>query len=506
MSVTIVSMMLVVSSLGVLTPSMLYHDARSCDATTPPRPQPAEDVAAAAELANLPQAGGNEVRSVLRSLRRLADRPASPPASTPPQERGGIGPHPLPVAPALTPAQRVPAPIWPSVRFLSRLPAAAVPATAGPRSPSDAEPERRLVPAPLLQIRTVYPAQTSVGRSLRLTVAIRNAGTATAGRLRIRTTLPEHALFVASHPEPSAVDQEGLQFELGDLPAGAKQEITLELVPRTARPVVVRSVADFSLAAQSTTRVGRPQLTLSCQAPETVDLGSQVRYRLLIRNTGDGVAEQVVVEPQVLAGGRSRTAGGKRFPVGDVPPGESREMTLRDLARDAESLHVRFYATDRKGSETVAEARVAVRRPAVEISLEGPAQMRLSEPAVFEIRATNAGSGAAEPVRVLCSVGAGLRLTVLDQQVQFAAQRGQTAWAIGRLAPGETRVLRLKARPTTAGEHLIRVAIERRSDAGGRLPRPAVAEKTVTVRDRAADERTASCLPGNAPPAPPAHT
>ena len=120
---------------------------------------------------------------------------------------------------------------------------------------------------------------------------------------------------------------------------------------------------------------------------------------------------------------------------------------------------------------------------------------------MFEIRAVNAGSGAAEPVRVLCSARDGLRLTVLDQQVQFATQPGQMTWAIGRLAAGETKVLRLRARPATAGEHVIRVAIESESDEVGRLPRPAVAEKTITVRDRAAHERTAAWQPEPIPPA-----
>ena len=255
------------------------------------------------------------------------------------------------------------------------------------------------------------------------------------------------------------------------------------------------------VAARSTTqRVGRPQLTLACQAPEAVDLGAQVRYRLVIRNTGDGVAEQVVVEPQVLVGGGSRASTAKRFPVGDVPPGASREITLRDLARHAESLHVRFFATDLNGSEAAAEARVAVRRPDVEISLHGPSQLRLGDQAVFEIRAVNAGSGAAEPVRVLCSARDGLRLTVLDQQVQFATQprandlghrpvgrrRNQSPAAQG--SPGDGR------RACDSRRHRERVgrSWQAAPSSSGR--------EDVTVRD-GTNDRTASWQPKRVPPA-----
>lgn len=368
---TMLSIVLVVSTVSTMSPSTLM-DARHPSAATPmgADPECTADGEAPAEDALPAQAADGEIRSVLRSLRRLGEQPASRPASVPQRDRVVIEPRPLPVAPALQPFRPVPAPIWPSVRFLSR-------------------------PAPV------------------------------------------------AHPA---------------------------------------------------THAGRPQLTVSCQAPEAVDLGAQVRYRLVIRNTGDGVAEQVVVEPQTLTGRASRASAVKRFPVGDVPPGESREVVLRDLARRAESLHVRFFATDLNGSEAAAEARVAVRRPAIEISLHGPNQLQLGERAVFEIHATNAGSGAAEPVRVRCSVGDGLRLTVLDQQVQFARQPGQMTWAIGRLAAGETKVLRLRARPATAGDHVIRVAIEKDSGEVGRLPRPAAAEKTVNVRD-GANDRTAGWQP-----------
>lgn len=373
MSVMMLPILLVVSSMGVMASSVLCHVGGWAEAAPLwQEPELADDAETPDHDALQLDAAEGKFHSVLRSFRRIGDQSVSPP-----RERPVIEPRPLPVAPALQPALPVPAPIWPSVRFLSRS--------------------------------------------------------------------------------------------------------------------AVRTVADSPPAAPGAMDAARPRLTLSCQAPEAVDMGTQVRYRLVIQNTGDGAAEEVVLEPQILAGGNRLST--KRFQVGDLPPGESRDITLRDLARDAQSLFVRFFATDRNGSEAAAEARVQVRKPAVQVSLHGPSRISLSDQAAFEIRATNAGAGAAEPVRVQCSVGDGLRLTVLDRQVQFATRQGQLTWAIGRLAAGETKVLRLKVRPANAGEHLIRATIESESDRAGKLPRPAAAEKTISVRDRAGYERTASCEP-----------
>jgi hypothetical protein len=220
-------------------------------------------------------------------------------------------------------------------------------------------------------------------------------------------------------------------------------------------------------------------------------LGEQVRYRLVVRNTGDGIAEQVVVEPQTVAGAGSRPSARRWFPIGDLAPGASREIVLRDVARRAESLQVRFFASDRNGSEAEAGVQVEVRRPTVEITVVGPDAIALGDEAMFEIRAANTSAGAAEPIRVACWGGDGLRLTVEDQQVQFATKPGQLIWAIGRLAGGETKTLRFHARPLIAGEQLIRAAVENAAGETGRNPRSAATEKTITIRDRTADERTA---------------
>lgn len=377
MSVTILSVLIVLSSLGGVASSVLNYAGRWAEiAQLCGEPELAADSPLPAE--NVQPVRVADLRSVLRRVRRIGDEPALPPGPSAPPERAVANPHPLPVAPALQPVTPGPAAIWPSVRFLGRSAATATVAAAGSRRSNPAD------------------------------------------------------------------------------------------------------------------RVGRPQLTLACQAPDAVDLGSQVRYKLSVRNTGDGVADQVVVEPQVLAGGGNRLSAAKRFAVGDLLPGESREITLRDLARDADWLQVRFFATDCNGSEAAAEARVEVRRPAVKISLDGPHQINLGDRAVFAIRAANTGAGAAESVSVRLSVGEGLRPTVLDQQVQFATHAGQVTWALGRLAAGETKVLRLTARPTTAGEHLLRVAIDSGPEAIGQLPRPAAAEMTITVRDRDVDQRIAT--------------
>jgi len=484
MSLTMVSIVIVLSSVGSVSSYAMLSDAAETGLNPlhsgihpePACDEPAEDV---------PPPG---FRSVLRSVRRLVAQPELRRLPPPAAEPLTLLASPLPTAPPLALPAASPAPIGPNTRFLATRSAPHPAAVLAPQS-DNAEPERSLDRPPIIQIQTSHPAQISVGRTMRLILAVRNAGASPAGALRIRTTLPEQAVFVASHPEPSAAEQGVLHFELGDLPAGAVRQIDLELLPRAAGPIEVKNVADFSVASCALIHIGRPQLSLTCQAPQAAELGDHVRYRLVIRNTGDALAEQVMVEPQVVGAGH-RPQARRRFSVGDLAPGASREITLSDAARRPDALLVRFFASDRNGSEAEAEVCVQVRRPAVEITLTGADEITLGDEGLFEIRAANTGGAAVEPVRVACAVGDGLRLTVVDQQVQFSTTPGQLTWAIGRLAGGETRTLRFHARPVTAGEQQIRVTLENGGDEMPRYPRPA-AEKTISIRDRTVDERTA---------------
>lgn len=482
MSLTMVSLVLVLSSVSSVSSYAILPDA--AERVLHPQLVGIDPGPACEEMVgDVPPPG---FRSVLRSVQRLAAseqlRRLPPPAD--PQ---AFSATPLPVAPPLSLPQGVPAPLGPRPPLLAR---------AAPRPPEDAGPEAE--PAemacrwdlqPRIQIQTSHPAQISVGRTMRLNLAVRNAGGTSAAAVRIRTTLPDQAVFVASHPEPSAAQQGVLHFDLGDLPAGTVQHIELELLPQAAGSFELQTVADFSVAARSRIHIGRPQLSLTCQAPPAADWGDLVHYRLVVCNTGDGLAEQVVIEPQVLDAAR-RPHVRRAFSLGDLPPGASREITLSDAARRAHSALVRFFASDRNGSEATADVCVQVRRPEVEITLAGPDEITLGDEGLYEIRAANTGNGSAEPVRVACTVGTGLRLAVVDQQVQFATQPGQLTWAIGRLAAGETKTLRFQARPVTAGEQQIRVAVENAGADTGREPRP-IADKTIRIRDRTIDQRTA---------------
>ena len=482
MSLTMAPVLIVLSSVGYVSSYAVFPHASDAAFSALPNALDPE-LACGEPVEDVPPA---EYRSVLRSVRRLDANPAFrrlPLA----QDRGTMVLNRLPVAPPLPLRDPVPAPIWPSARFLTRseLRSATI---ARPQEDGAGNAPRADLP-PSIRIETSHPAQASVGRTMRLILAVRNTGGTAAGEVRIRTTLPDQAVFVASHPEPSAADPGVLHFDLGTLTAGAVRTIELEVVPHTVGPVEVKTVADFSVVTSSLIHIGRPSLSLTCQAPPAADPGMPVRYRLVVRNTGDGIAEQVVVEPQ-MSEAADEPPRQRRFLVGDLPPGASREITVRDTARGGDAMLVRFFASDRNGSEAVAEVRVPVRRPAVEITLVGPEEIVLGDQGLFEIRAVNTGTGAVEPVRVACAASIGLRLTVPDQQEQCDTKPGQLSWAIDRLAGGETKTLRFQARPVKAGEQQIRVTVEDAGREAGRA-RPAAAERTIRIRDRITDDRIA---------------
>ena len=323
---------------------------------------------------------------------------------------------------------------------------------------------------------------------MRLTLAVSNVGTTAAGELRIRTTLPEQAIFVASHPEPSAAEEGVLRFDLGELAAGD-----------------VRRDQHGTRAADGGTGGGeddrrflrrRPLADPHRPAPVGARLPSAASSRSGNSSAISAGGPQHWRWRCGTGGGRAGDRRGSRKPAPTCHGGSSWAtcrrgrrvrsscVTLRDGRNRCKSAFLPRTATARKRRRRC-KLRCAVLRsrslwPDPTKSLWATRRCSRSGP---RTRAAVRRSR----LRVACSMGDGLRLTVVDQQVQFAAKPGQLTWAIGRLAGGESRVLRFQARPVTAGGHLIRAAVENAALESGREQRPA-AEKTITVRDRTADE------------------
>jgi uncharacterized repeat protein (TIGR01451 family) len=179
-----------------------------------------------------------------------------------------------------------------------------------------------------------------------------------------------------------------------------------------------------------------------------------VKFVLVVTNVGDGVADDVVITPQLPSQAVLVSKSKQSMPVGWLAPGDSRKVPMTASAAGPGVVEARFTATDASGSEVNASAKVRVRRAVVEVAADGPRMNFVGQEAVYEIRVSNLGDGAAENVKVVASLPAGLQLTVLGRPVDFDRHANTMTWRVESLAAGRTETLPFKLKAVAEGQQV----------------------------------------------------
>ena len=188
-----------------------------------------------------------------------------------------------------------------------------------------------------------------------------------------------------------------------------------------------------------------PQLTIEKFAPQEIQVGNAVDFRVVVRNTGTITARAVEVRDQVPKGTRlmatnpraSRDVSGELvWSIGDMQPGE--EKTVETKLMPLSEGEIGSVATVH--FEAGASVRTHATKPELVVQTSAPKSVTIGEEVKLSITVSNPGSGVAKGVVIKEQVPAGL---------QHPAGT-ELEYEIGDLAPQQSRTLELNlaaARP-----------------------------------------------------------
>ena len=316
---------------------------------------------------------------------------------------------------------------------------------------------------PVISVETSGPADVNVQSTASYVITVKNIGDCTAGRLVVRTILPETLDLQFVDPKPAAHHDGELQFVLGDLEAKAERRITLQVKPQETGPVDLLTSASFSASSQTTVQVRRPQVTIACTAPTTVTYGDQVPFELTITNTGDGTAENVTVSPRIPPEALRDDDSAKPLPIGPVRPGQTKDYTYIADANVAKSLDATFEVRDDSGQRQEASAQVTVLRPMLNVALKGPAVRYIHRRADYEIQITNPGDAPAHDVEVVLAIPPGLDVLGVSKQAVYHKSRRTLTWKLPSVEPGAEESWAFAAKAIAEGSHVPQVVATSRA-------------------------------------------
>jgi uncharacterized repeat protein (TIGR01451 family) len=322
---------------------------------------------------------------------------------------------------------------------------------------------------PQLQVKLKVPERVLAGEPVSLLFAVSNPGDGAAEAVKLKAELPE-----------GLEHQHGknLEVDLGSL--AAKEVRTLQLVckARTSGVQKCQAVvtADGGLVAKddATVDVQVPKLDLVVAGPKLRYIDRKATYVLKVANPGTAPAANVVVSTTVppsfkyhgASGGGVYDEGTRAvsWVQGDLPAGQSREVTL-ELVPTAPGEHrVVAQVSSARGLKTEAETRTLVEGvPALVIEVaDTDDPVEVGAETTYEVRIANAGTKTETNVEVICTLpeqaelrsaksGANLSHKVEGREVIFAP--------VPKLAPRADLVYRIQVRGRTAGDARFRVRV-----------------------------------------------
>ncbi|MDR3181734.1 MAG: DUF11 domain-containing protein [Planctomycetaceae bacterium] len=330
--------------------------------------------------------------------------------------------------------------------------------------------ETRLTVSPRLELTTEGPPRTIVGQEAAYKIRITNSGNAAAEQVSLTAEVPNwieirqaevtggKAVTVPRDDNPQISD---LTWKVSRIEAGKSELLVLRLIPQQRKTVDLRMKYDFYRpTAVAKIEVEEPVLTMELQGPDEVLWGSEVLYALIVRNTGNGNAEEVHLE--LLQTGSDMKAC--VLPV--LRAGEEQPIEIRVWTGKQEHIDINVQANGKYNLKANIAKRISVRRPNLELRVDTPSILFLGNTAEFALNIRNNGNAAAKDFEIKSQVPLGTQFVSCSNGGEYDPQKSQVVWKVQSLAVGETFAAKIVCNPKTEGECKLDTVI---SDHGGVL-------------------------------------
>jgi uncharacterized repeat protein (TIGR01451 family) len=389
------------------------------------------------------------------------DTPPAPP--TPPQ---GLQLTSFQVPPAAPTPPALPAPLEPvpanSVKT-DLQPPPVPPADPGLSfhavAPSKASGRRNAERTASLSLEVVGPVSQSAARPFAYEIVVRNPGAAAAVAVHVREELPEDARYLKSEP-PAEAHGQRLDWEVGDLEAGAERRLRVEVQAGREGKFQDRVTATCSVRQSLATEIQRPHLVLTMTGPERARLGEEVPFQVRVTNNGTGPATHVLVHDHLPAGLKHAQGAEVEAEVGTLSPGESQTVALPTTAvRGGRHLNEAVASAD-DGLEATARATVQVDAAVLEVRSTGARETSVPHELEQRLEVVNTGTGPATGVRLTDRLGEGLEFVAAGDGGTYTATARSIEWLLGTLEPGQSRALVVKLQARNSGD-LVHQAVVR---------------------------------------------
>ena len=309
---------------------------------------------------------------------------------------------------------------------------------------------------PVIVSHVEGPPSILVGREATYQITLENTSDETAKDLRTEISVPEWAELVDAMSTSGVVEQSSngtqvgtLEWRLSELLGNKKQSLRLRLVPHSGRPLQLGvRWSQAPAQSQAIVEVQEPKLELLISGPQEVRFGKPQRYRLTLRNPGTGSTEEVVLR-LIPPGGDVHSASTQQ--IGNLKPGEVRDIDLELTAREAGELLIQADATADGGLKVATTKTVLCRKPELKVDWRGPDKKYAGTVAAYYFRLRNPGTATTEPVDMSLKLPSGTEFVSASDGHSFNTSTGVVSWRLAGIDVGEEQFMQVRCKIARPG-------------------------------------------------------
>ena len=258
--------------------------------------------------------------------------------------------------------------------------------------------------------------------------------------------------LVGANPEWSRRSNGDVMWTLSELPASSTKTITFRAKAATAGVASNCLSVSYANVLCATTNVVEPMLALVKTAhPEICGTCSDITLTYAVRNSGTGVAENVLIRDTLPDG--LVTRDGKsvvELKAGSLQAGMERIYNITANATRRGTFASAAYASADGGlTARSTEPSTIVRQPALVFSCDANNRVFLGRDLDYRITVRNIGDCAATEVLLKAPVPQGSTYLSADMTGRF--ENGEVAWKLDSLPPGRATTVTMKIHPSAVG-------------------------------------------------------
>ncbi len=328
--------------------------------------------------------------------------------------------------------------------------------------PGDRQLEGQQTPAILLE--KLAPEEIQVDRKATFQVRVRNAGNATAHHVVVVDRVPRGTEFIDAVPPVTPTADGTLVWQLETVKPGEEVTLSMNLMPKVAGEI--GSVAQATFQAQASVRAicTKPELKLDVTIPAEILIGQPAALEITVTNTGNGAAEEVVIEEDVPEGFTHAAGRQLETKLGTLRPQESRRLTLvLDSTKPGSyENHLSVRGEGNLFDEDV--RKIDVTSPQLQLAMQGPTLRYLDRQATYAVHLANPGTAPARNVELVTYLPKGMKYVTSDNQGQYDTQSHAVYWSLEELPADKQGDVHFTVLPIEPGNHKLKT--DGRADLG----------------------------------------